>query len=91
MSSHYFLTCPKYMEEILQKEAKDITGTEGEISKGGLSIELDDFNAIKLLLNTRIASRVLKQIDAFEFSNKDDLYKKGLKNSKAIFIGKPHS
>ena len=70
----YFAICPHTFEDLLISEMKDIGIKNLDPVKGGVYFESTPEKAIELLLNTRVASRVLKQFYSFDIKNEGDLY-----------------
>lgn len=72
--NHYFATCSKGVEDILQNELEELGVTDLKIQNGGVSFTGDIEYAYKACLWSRVASRILFQLKEFEISSDDDLY-----------------
>jgi len=73
-TNHFFATCSKGIEDILQKELEQLGIQETKIHTGGVAFEGDIENAYKACLWSRVASRILLQLKEFTISSDDDLY-----------------
>ena len=74
LTDQFFAVCPIGLEEILAEELQNMKISEFEIRKGGIQFSCSNFKAIELILTTRIASRVYKQLFQFEIQNEKNLY-----------------
>ena len=72
--NHYFATCSKGVEDILQNELEELGVTDLKIQNGGVSFTGNIEYAYKACLWSRVASRILFQLKEFEISSDDDLY-----------------
>lgn len=72
--NHYFATCSKGVEDILQNELEELGVTDTKIQNGGVSFTGDIAYAYKACLWSRVASRILFQLKEFEINSDDDLY-----------------
>ncbi len=71
---HFFATCSKGVEDLVQKELEQLNITQTKLHTGGVSFSGDVRLAYKACLWSRVASRILLQLKAFEISSDDDLY-----------------
>lgn len=74
--SVFFASCPREVEPLLEKEIRDLGITRLEIEKGGIAFKCETEQAIDVLLNSRVASRVFKEIQVYTISNEKELYTK---------------
>ena len=72
--STFFASCPREVEHLLEKEIKDLGITRIEVEKGGVAFKAETEQAIDVLLNSRVASRVFKEIQVYTIENERDLY-----------------
>jgi 23S rRNA G2445 N2-methylase RlmL len=70
----FFASCPKGSEELLLQEVNSFK-IEGKLGKGGVSFKSSDKKAIDFILNTRIASRVFKEMHCFFIKNEKQIYR----------------
>lgn len=70
----YFASCPLGLEEILSQEILSLGAKTATISRAGVIFEAFHEVALKVLLHTRIASRVYKFLYTFEVDNEKDFY-----------------
>lgn len=70
----FFASCPKGIEEVLEKEIQEFGVKSTKVFKGGVEFECYPQYAIKFILYTKLASRVFKYLFKFEIKNEDDLY-----------------
>ncbi len=75
---NFFASCPRGLEETLTKEAEHFNFEHLEITRGGFHFKTSPLNAINFLLETRVASRVYKEIGSFDFRNEKDLVKSAM-------------
>lgn len=73
--SRIFVTCSKGIEDILQTELKQLAITGSKVRTGGVSFEGDVGQAMQACMWSRVASRILLQLKAFEVGSEDDLYR----------------
>ena len=73
-TNHFFATCSKGVEDLLQNELEQLGIQQTKIHTGGVSFEGDIENAYKACLWSRVASRILLQLKEFTISSDDDLY-----------------
>ncbi|CAM9944828.1 unnamed protein product, partial [Chrysoparadoxa australica] len=72
---NFFASCPRGMEEILLKESQNIGFDYVEVTRGGINFKSSPLKAITFLFQSRVASRVYKEIGSFDFTSDKDLYK----------------
>lgn len=72
--STFFASCPREVEHLLEKEIRDLGITRIEVEKGGVAFKAETEEAIDVLLNSRVASRVFKEIQVYTISSEKDLY-----------------
>lgn len=72
--STFFASCPREVEYLLEKEIKDLGITRIEVEKGGVAFKAETEEALDVLLNSRVASRVFKEIQVYTISSEKDLY-----------------
>ncbi|MBL4711001.1 MAG: hypothetical protein JKX75_00605 [Gammaproteobacteria bacterium] len=70
----YFATCSKGVEDLVHKELEQLGVTQTKIHVGGVAFTGEIELAYKACLWSRVASRILLQLKAFEISSDDDLY-----------------
>jgi 23S rRNA (guanine2445-N2)-methyltransferase / 23S rRNA (guanine2069-N7)-methyltransferase len=73
-TNYFFATCSKGVEDLLQKELELLEIPQIKLHTGGVSFSGDVEHAYKACLWSRVASRILFQLKAFEISSDDDLY-----------------
>lgn len=74
-AARYFASCPRGLEETLIKEADKFDFEHVEITRGGLSFKADTGAALSFLFESRVASRIYKEIGSFQFDREKDMYK----------------
>lgn len=72
--SLFFASCPRGVEPLLEKEIRDLGITRVEIENGGIAFRCEPEEAIDVLLNSRCASRVFKEIQVYTIETEKDLY-----------------
>lgn len=70
----YFASCPTGLEEVLSEEILSFGVKDTTIVRGGVKFEAYHEIALKVLLYSRIASRVFKYLYDMEASHEKDLY-----------------
>ena len=73
-SNHFFATCSKGVEDLVQKELEQLEVFDTKIHTGGVAFSGDIENAYKACLWSRVASRILLQLKEFSISSDDELY-----------------
>jgi len=71
---HFFATCAKGVEDLVQKELEQLEIVDTKIHTGGVAFKGNIENAYKVCLWSRVASRILLQLKEFSISSDDDLY-----------------
>ena len=72
--NQFFATCSKGVEDLVLKELEQLGVNETKIHTGGVAFKGDVNLAYKVCLWSRVASRILLQLKAFEINSDDDLY-----------------
>lgn len=70
----YFASCPTGMEELLGQEIMELGAKSVKPVRGGVQFESFHEIALKVILYSRLASRVFKYLFAFEVYNEKDYY-----------------
>lgn len=70
----YFASCPTGLEELLTQEILDLGVKSAKAVRGGVQFEAFNEIALKVVLYTRLASRVFKYLYNFEVTNEKDYY-----------------
>ncbi len=73
-SNHFFATCSKGVEDLVQKELEQLEIFDTKIHTGGVAFTGDIEDAYKTCLWSRVASRILLQLKEFSITSDDDLY-----------------
>ena len=73
-----FVTCTRYLEELLADELKFLKAGEIKINRAGVSCAADLETAYRICLWSRIAGRVLLKLSDFEIDTEQDLYQGAL-------------
>ncbi len=76
--TRFFASCPQHLEELLLEEVKELGINDAEIKKGGVEFMTTPFRALRVILNSRIASRVFYEFRHFKAMNEEEIYKEGL-------------
>jgi putative N6-adenine-specific DNA methylase len=77
--STFFASCPRGLEEVLEKEIYNQGINETYIKNGGILFKSSYTKALRVLLTTRIASRIHEQVAQFIIKKEKDIYDKGIK------------
>ncbi|MCO4793149.1 MAG: hypothetical protein KC493_05535 [Bacteriovoracaceae bacterium] len=72
----YFASCPKRSEEFLIEELTTFGVKNIERKNGGAQFKADDLTALRIVFETRLASRVFKLLDVYPIKDEKDIYKK---------------
>ena len=72
--STFFASCPREVEYLLEKEIRDLGITRIEVEKGGVAFKCETEEALDVLLNSRVASRVFKEIQVYTITSEKDIY-----------------
>ncbi len=70
----YFASCPSGLEDLLTQEILGLGAKTATPVRGGVQFESFHEIALKVILYTRLASRVFKYLYAFEVENEKDYY-----------------
>jgi 23S rRNA G2445 N2-methylase RlmL len=82
----FFASCPSGLEQVLEEELKKIGIENTKAQTGGISFQCPMEMALKVILYSRIASKVFKVQYAFEIKIEKDLYFEAKKIKwKALF------
>ncbi len=73
-TNHFFATCAKGVEDLVQKELEQLAISDTKIHTGGVAFSGDIESAYKACLWSRVASRILLQLKEFSIASDDDLY-----------------
>ena len=73
-TNHFFATCSKGVEDLVQRELEQLNISDTKIHTGGVAFSGDTQSAYKACLWSRVASRILLQLKEFTISSDDDLY-----------------
>ena len=71
----FFATCSKGVEDLVLKELEQLGISDTKVHTGGVGFMCSVELAYKTCLWSRVASRILLQLKAFQISSDDDLYK----------------
>ncbi|MBF0314780.1 MAG: hypothetical protein HQK50_00355 [Oligoflexia bacterium] len=85
----YFISCPRGLEEVLQKEVAALSPfiEKSSIEYGGIEIQTANPEpALKAILHSRVASRVYQKIAAATIRDNQDLYRRILEVDWPDFI-----
>ena len=72
----FFASCPREVEHLLEEEVRGLGVTRVSVEKGGVSFLCETEQALKVLLHSRVASRVFKEIQIYTIASEKDLYTK---------------
>ncbi len=72
----YFASCPKRSEEWLMEELKTLGASQLEKKNGGVQFKAENQAALKILFETRLASRMYQLLDVYPIMNEKDVYAK---------------
>lgn len=70
----YFASCPVGIEELLTQEILDLGAKSAKPARGGVHFESFHEIAVKVILYSRLASRVFKFLHSFEVYHEKDYY-----------------
>ncbi len=70
----YFASCPVGIEELLKQEILDLGAKSASVTRGGVQFEAFNEIALKVVLYSRLSSRVFKYLYAFEVFHEKDYY-----------------
>lgn len=72
--STFFASCPREVEYLLEEEIRALGITRIETENGGVAFKAETHQALDVLLQSRVASRVFKELQVYTISNERDLY-----------------
>ena len=75
VNQQYFASCPKGLEDLLQKEIQSLGAARVSAAYSGVHFEGNLKTAYKVCLWSRVSSRVLLPLKEFEAPSEDHLYK----------------
>lgn len=82
----FYASCPTGLEELLHKEILSFGVKSAEITRQGVLFQAYNEIALKVLLSSRIASRVYRRLFEFDIKTEKDLYVEAFKIKwKAVF------
>lgn len=70
----FFAPCPRGLESVLESELSAIGAERTEITPGGVAFVGDLVLAMRVNLESRVASRVLWRVGAGDYTTADDIY-----------------
>jgi 23S rRNA G2445 N2-methylase RlmL len=70
----FFASCPREVEHLLEKEIRNLGITRIEVEKGGVAFKAEIEQALDVLLQSRVASRVFKELQVYTIASEKDLY-----------------
>ncbi len=70
----FFAPCPQGLEQVLSKELEAITNKAVQPIKAGVHFQGDLQTCYRVNLMSRIASRILWQLDSADYRNEQDIY-----------------
>jgi 23S rRNA G2445 N2-methylase RlmL len=74
-SFDYFASCPTGLEELLEKELRDCGAETVTLQRGGAAFTAQNASvALRAILQSRVASRVFKELYSFECHNEKSMY-----------------
>lgn len=76
MKDYYFASCPKGVEELVEKELLTLKIKTPKIKQGGVQFQADFKDVVQFMLFTRLTSRVYREVTFFTINKEKDLYKK---------------
>lgn len=72
----FFASCPRDVEYLLEEEVKAFNPLKTRVEPGGVAFQSTIEVAFDVLLNSRVASRVFKEIQIYSIMTEKDLYSK---------------
>lgn len=72
----HFASCPRGFEELLYNEMQHYNFSNMEITRGGVNFKAKNLQALNFVLETRIASRVYREIGWFDCKNEKEIVEK---------------
>ena len=73
-SQSYFASCAVGLEEVLSKEIQALGGKKATLERGGVEFKGPEITAIKVILNSRTASRVYKKLYSSPIKTEKNVY-----------------
>jgi len=73
-SEAFFASCPRGLEALLSEELSVLGARAAHVVPGGVAFAGDWASCYRANLWSRLASRILWQVDAFDYASEDDLY-----------------
>lgn len=70
----YFASCSLGVEELLSKELEILGTKKNQIKTGGVEFKCDELCAIKIVLRSRLASKVYKKLFLINIKSEKDIY-----------------
>ena len=78
MTHHYFASCPRGLEEVLQQELTDIHASDIKKVDGGMLFSGDNEVLYRANISSRIATRILCLVKQGTYDNEDDIFNAAL-------------
>jgi putative N6-adenine-specific DNA methylase len=78
LTHHYFASCPRGLEEVLQQELMEIHANDIKRVDGGMLFSGDKEVLYKANLSSRIATRILCLVKQGSYENEDDIFNAAL-------------
>ena len=78
MTHHYFASCPRGLEEVLQQELMEVHASDIKRVDGGMLFSGDKEVLYKANLSSRIATRILCLVKQGSYENEDDIFNAAL-------------
>ncbi len=78
MTHHYFASCPRGLEEVLQQELTDIHASDIKKVDGGMLFSGDNEVLYRANISSRIATRILCLVKQGTYENEDDIFNAAL-------------
>ena len=78
MTHHYFASCPRGLEEVLQQELTDIHASDIKKVDGGMLFSGDNEVLYRANISSRIATRILCLVKQCTYENEDDIFNAAL-------------
>jgi 23S rRNA G2445 N2-methylase RlmL len=74
LKDSFFASCPRGLEELITQELKALKVTDIQPTEGGVRFNAPLIKAIELVMTTRYASRIYKELYQFSIGKEKDLY-----------------
>jgi len=78
LTHHYFASCPRGLEEVLQQELTDIHASDIKKVDGGMLFSGDNEVLYRANISSRIATRILCLVKQGTYENEDDIFNAAL-------------